>query len=516
MIFLYPQIFIFLLLLLWMFQKRKRGTFVSKICQDSEVAKDKFWMLYLITLLMVVALARPVLVDEERTEEVFGKEFVIALDVSYSMQATDLVPSRLQYAKDRIEKLLLENPHDSFALFAFTTNPLILSPSTSDHQLLKAALDALEVKNILTQGTNLEKLLIEVAKLPMEVKNLLLFSDGGDVTDISSLVNICQIHDIKVFVSGMATNQGSTLRNKYGKNRRDQNGNLVISRLNPMLKSLALQSGGAYFQHDEDFLLTTIDQKQLHQKEKVGYLELFWFPLLVALVLFLFYSVKFPKRFLVWIPFFALHVEAGILDWYYLDQATAFYEKASYQEAAQSFEKITSKSIQSQMNLANSYYQAGSYKKAQTIYSSLMTKEDGLKKKLLYKLGNCAVKLKAYDKAKRYYRQALAFGEDKDILYNLKHIVLLTTKKRGDFPAFKSSDHAQQNRPEGQDKQHKRKEGGKMQTQAAASASTGGQKSDVKSTQKTTQLTPKHVHRPLGYKAYELINQGYINEKNPW
>lgn len=515
MTFLYPQVFILLLLLFWIFKKRQKSFNVHKICKNSAETKEHSWILYLVLGLMILALSRPVILEQKSEEEVLGKAFIIALDVSYSMRAEDLKPNRITYAKKKIETLFKKHPHERFSLFAFTTNPLILSPSTSDHQLLFAALGSLRVENILTHGTNLEKLFERIGKLQSEEKNLLLISDGGDGQDIAPLLALCNKHNISVFAMGMATMSGSTLSDRYGKKLKDKEGNLVITKLNPLLKQLAEQSGGAFVDHAGEFDLDLIRQKALSQKAKIGYLELYWIPLLAALILFWLFFVRFPKKLLALIPFLALHSEAGILDWYYIGKAADHYQNRSYQEAAINYEKVSFKTLQSQMNLANSYYQAGHYKRAQSIYKTLRTRDGALKKRIFYKLGNCAAKLKAYDEAKRYYRFALAFEKDEDIVYNLKMIADKTSKQRRDFPAFKSEDIAREDTPKGLDKQQKEQDGGKMQTQSGVN-SAAGQSSDAQSKELKQRVSPSKLTRPLGYKAYELINQGYIDETNPW
>ncbi len=460
---LYPQVFILLLALFWIM---KQGANKAKI-------------LYISLALLILSLSRPVLTEVKQHATLAGKEFIIALDVSYSMRATDVVPNRLERAKEIIQEILKHNPNDRFTLFAFTTNPLILCPSTSDHQLLLQALHALNVDNILTHGTSLQKLFNHIHAMKLPEKNLILLSDGGEESAVNS-------YDINLISIAMASKKGSTLTDTYNKQLKDKNGHLIISRQNPLLAKISSK----YFYHDSvDFSLDFVTQSTLSQKENLSYYELFWLPLLIALMLFFLYFINIPKKIVALLPFLALHSEAGLLDWYHIEKANSSYHDKAYKETVESYEKVGRKTLQSQMNIANAYYQAGAYTKAKTIYKELKTNNPKLKKRILFKLGNCAAQLEDYESARGYYHQSLAFGRDEDILYNLK---LIEGKKRDDKSPTESG-----------------KEKEKVKSSQSAGRSKNSKKADSASDSST-------LSRPLGYKAYELINKGYIDETKPW
>ena len=457
---LYPQVFILLFVLFFLFRKSR--------------------LLALSFALMIVSLSRPVMTEITQKENLQGKEFIIAIDVSYSMRAEDITPTRLEKSKEMIKRILKENPNDRFSLFAFTTNPLILCPSTSDHQLLLSALDSLKVENILTHGTSLQKLFARIHKLNMSEKNLILLSDGGEETGVNYF-------NINIFTIAMASKKGSILKDHYGKTMKDEKGHLIITKLNPLLEAISTK----LFYHDSfDFSLDFVKQKTLSKKEKLAYFELFWIPLLLSLILFFFYFVKIPKKILLLIPFLTLSGKAGLLDWYYIQKAQNSYHDRNYKEAEKNYQNIAHKTLQSQMNLANTYYQAGAYTKAKTVYKRLKSSNPALKKVLLFKLGNCAVKLEDYESARGYYHDALVFGEDADILYNLK---LIAHKKPPCNPSPKKA--------------------GNEKDKVKSSQSAGKTK-ESKSGEDAS--APSKLSRPLGYKAYELINKGYIDEKKPW
>jgi len=131
-----------------------------------------------ILILLVLTLARPVQEHTLQAANIKAKDIIIALDLSYSMRAKDLTPTRYGFAKETINALLKKNPSDNIMLIAFTTNPLLLSPPTTDHTLINIALQSLNPNFILTKGTSLEKLFKRLSTMSLGHKNLILMTDG--------------------------------------------------------------------------------------------------------------------------------------------------------------------------------------------------------------------------------------------------------------------------------------------------------------------------------------------------
>ena len=101
----------------------------------------------IILALMITALSRPVIDQGPQERQLEAQEVIIALDVSYSMKADDIVPNRYNFARKTIDAFLHQNVSDNITLIAFTTNPLLLSPPTTDHQLISLALKSLQIEN---------------------------------------------------------------------------------------------------------------------------------------------------------------------------------------------------------------------------------------------------------------------------------------------------------------------------------------------------------------------------------
>jgi len=283
MILLYP-IFLWLLIPLALFWWRGSYSFTNRV--------------HLITImLIIIALTRPVVKQTTQESEIEGKDIIIALDISYSMNATDIKPSRYQFAIETIYHLLDSNPADNIMLIAFTTNPLLLSPPTTDHRLIKTALKSLNREFILTKGTSLKKLFEQLSSMDIGYQNLILMSDGGEESNPNELREILNKSNISLTILALGTKQGATI-NKNRTLLKDKDGNLVISRLNPMLKSLQ----GSYIEASSspnitaDALYSSLsDNSKRAKKRQQTYLELYQIPLIVAILLFLMLHTRASK-----------------------------------------------------------------------------------------------------------------------------------------------------------------------------------------------------------------------------
>ena len=459
--------------------------------------------LLLVLGLMIVALARPAIHEAEHSRKMQGREALIALDLSYSMRADDITPSRLEAAKETIRSLVDQGSANRYALYGFTTNPLILSPYTTDGAMLTAALDAIDAENILTKGTSIGNLLSHLAHKRFPAHTLILFSDGGDEQDADRLIAMARRAGIRIIGVGMATRHGAMLKDPYGQWLKQPGGALVVSRINPVLKRLSKGSGGLFIPYRDPestaaAILKALDavaQQEAFVQREAGYTELYWIPLAAALLLFFFHFVALPGRLLALLPFLSLPAEAWLLDWHHFSAAQQAFHRKHYHAALDALERIDHVTLQSKIDEALLLYKLKRYRSAAALLSSLQTTDAALKQKILFLLGNCEARMGQYSKAAEAYRQALKIAEDPDIRYNLKLVAGKKDRKQRKPPAFKKRDSDQ---PIVAAKSKK-----KRHTHAEAS-------------DKKRKKIPTKGKKRLGYKAYELINKGYIDEKRPW
>ena len=486
-------------------------------------------LLFFSLIFMVLAIARPALQNSLEEQKFDSQEFVIALDASYSMQADDLKPTRYIAAKKAIRKLLSTHPKDRFTLFVFTSNALLISPPTTDTALSMVALDAINPDYILTKSTNLKNLFKVVAKLPMQAKKLIIFSDGGDEHNFQEIQTIAKNSAITPFLVATATQKGAALK-RDDHFIKDAHSSLVISKINPSFKELAKLTDGKYYELKSldimDELTADLEenvQTQVNIKVKT-YKELFYIPLSLALLLFFLAITKFGAiwSILAFMLVSPTHSEASVFDFYHIERAQQFRDAKQYRAAIKEYKAITP-SVQSYYNIATLYYKLGENRDALKFYTQIQTRDPKIKQAILYNMANTAARIKKYERAKRFYVQALAFGEDKDALYNLRLLRKLHPKKAKDVLAmmpkeqtFKEAKNHQKTDKEEKNSNNSSQSSSSNQQSQESSHGGGSQKKKKRQPTKRSQTKNKSSNYKLGYKAYEKINKGYSNEKEPW
>ena len=513
---LYPQLLwllIPLVLLGWMIKRRSLTQTVHLV----------------ILALLVITLSRPQIKAGVQKEQIDARDILIALDVSYSMRAQDLQPDRYTYAKETIDALLKKSTHDNIMLIAFTSNPLILSPPTTDHQLIHTALNALEPKNILTKGTSLEKLFKKISSLKKIHREVLLITDGGEEQDLPKLLDALRDSDTHLTILALGTTQGSTIPTEDGSMLKDRENHLVVSRINPLLGKLADATSGNYLQasgspkNDAEDILSSFNQSDTAQKAdklRYSYTELYMVPLFIATILFLMLHTRASRYLLVLFAMAGIQLQAGFFDGITLHKAYAHYENREYNRTKEILGNMESPSLQQRYALASAYYRMGSYTKARQLFASIKTHTPEVKQKLYYNIANSYAMEGMYDKARIYYTKALQLGDDADAAHNLVLVAQLKSAHDAQLgiahPKSQSEANSQSDKP----KDTEEEKSSRKEDQPSSGSGSGGQKeqSGKKEEQqkRRLELDKDAQPLPLSSKVYELINKGYIRETQPW
>jgi Ca-activated chloride channel family protein len=185
-----------------------------------------------------MALAGLVLPDQTQKISRKGVDIMIALDVSKSMLAQDIQPSRLERAKQVISKIIDNSPDDKIGLVIFAGRAYLQMPMTIDHEAAKMYLSSASPDDVPTQGTVISDALkmCEAAFNAKEktYKTIILLSDGEDHDD-DALKVTKQLGREGVMVNtiGIGSPQGAPIMdpetNQY---KTDDKGNTVITKLN--------------------------------------------------------------------------------------------------------------------------------------------------------------------------------------------------------------------------------------------------------------------------------------------
>lgn len=144
----------------------------------------KFWLLMAALALLIVMLARPQMGTKISREKRNGIEAMIAVDISNSMKAEDVVPSRLDKSKMLIERMVDNFTNDKVGLVVFAGDAFIQLPITSDYVSAKMFLQNTDPSLIATQGTNIaEAINISMNSFTQQEKigrAIIVITDGED------------------------------------------------------------------------------------------------------------------------------------------------------------------------------------------------------------------------------------------------------------------------------------------------------------------------------------------------
>ena len=213
----------------------------------------RIFLLLLTMLFLIAAAARPFWSSQLVPFEPRGRDLMVIFDVSKSMLATDIAPSRLEHAKFLLRQLVESAPNDRFGLVAFAGKAYLACPLTSDSLAFTQYIDELNTDTVPLGGTNLEAGL-RVAEQAFKAaaggnRGILLFTDGDELAGNSAaLVNELRKRQIPLFIVGLGDPEvGAPVPEADGTLKRDASGQLITSKLaETSLKKLAGETGGIY------------------------------------------------------------------------------------------------------------------------------------------------------------------------------------------------------------------------------------------------------------------------------
>src|SRR5690554_5479575 len=174
--------------------------------------------------LFLVAMAGPSIGSAMKEIKQEGKDIFIAIDLSQSMDAQDIGPSRIQRVKFELKNLIKNFNTDRIGLIIFSSEAFIQCPLTFDQNVLQLHLDGLNTGLVPNKGTDiaaplslaLKKFQNDETQEPKS-KSIILISDGEDFGDnLPDVLDDLSESDIKIFSLGVGTEKGSTIPNRNG------------------------------------------------------------------------------------------------------------------------------------------------------------------------------------------------------------------------------------------------------------------------------------------------------------
>jgi Ca-activated chloride channel family protein len=258
----------------------------------------KFLLLELALVMLIIMVARPQQANGVSQDKRQGIEAIIALDVSNSMLARDVSPNRLDRAKMMVENLIEDFTDSKVGLIVFAGDAFVQLPITSDYVSAKMFLSSIDPSMIANQGTDIAAAINMASHSFTQQehvgKAIIVITDGED-HEGGAMEAAKDAHEkgLNIYMLGIGSTKGEPIPDpQTGNFMTDNQGNMVMSRLNEqMCREIAQAGGGAYIHVDNSSSAQRLLDEELDKLEKgetviySDYEELFQYAGLMALIL---------------------------------------------------------------------------------------------------------------------------------------------------------------------------------------------------------------------------------------
>ena len=414
--------------------------------QSIKKSSNNSILVFLIGALAITSLAGPAW--EKRPQSVFKDKsaLVIALDLSNSMDAADIKPSRLTRARHKITDILKQRKLGQTALLVYAGSTFVVTPLTDDTATITSLLESLTTDIMPSQGTRTDKALSLAASLlknaDVRQGDILLVTDSIEKDAKSSFAKISKQHRISILA--VATPQGAPIPLTSGGFLKDRSGNIIVPKLDisNFREFTNIGNGRLSILSADDTDIKTFDtllnQKHKQQNKNSTKTKLksdSWYeqgPWLLLLVL-PFAALAFRRGVIFVFIFFIIqqpqYVEASSLWdslWQTADQQAS--KKLENNEPAEAAKLFTNKEWK-----ATSFYKNKQYQESIDALKDIDTSDAH------YNSGNAYAKLGQVDKAIEEYSKSLKLNpKHEDALYNKE--ILEKQKKEQQSKSDKNKD----------------------------------------------------------------------------
>lgn len=228
---------------------------------------------------LVLALARPQTRNDQRQTVGEGIDIVLCMDVSGSMGSRDILPSRMEVAKEVAIDFVMGRPVDRIGLVIFSGESFSQVPITTDRNTLIAQIQSLQSRRYLKDGTvigeGLATAVDRLSKSTAKSKVIILITDGKEDAPDSRLIDpltaleIAKAHGVKVYSIGMGVVPSTVDEQTGNAGARPAAMDFIDEHL---LRRMAEETGGKYFRaKDKEGLQNIYRQIDELEKSKVEY-----------------------------------------------------------------------------------------------------------------------------------------------------------------------------------------------------------------------------------------------------
>lgn len=253
-------------------------TLIKRLMPELSLKRSylKFWLTLAIIVFGIIVVARPQFGIKTEQVDKKGIELVIAIDISNSMLARDVSPDRLTRAKQILTRIIDERKEDKVAIVVFAGEAFVQLPMTADSQSAKIFLENIDPSLIAVQGTVIGSAInIAMNSFTSDKdidKSIILITDGeSHEGNAIEMAEQAVKTGIQVNVVGIGSPDGSPIpvSASSNENRKDSQGNIVITKFNEaMCQDIAKAGRGLYVHADNSNNALKGIQKELDSLQK--------------------------------------------------------------------------------------------------------------------------------------------------------------------------------------------------------------------------------------------------------
>jgi len=259
------------------------GNYLKRLAPEASTTSKpliKMVLMAVMAFALVFALVNPKFGTKIETVKRQGVDIVFAMDVSKSMLAEDIAPSRLGKSKQLASQIINQLASDRIGIVGYAGSAFPMLPITTDYSMAKMYIQDMHTDMVSSMGTALRQA-IEVGSNyfddPKTSKVMILISDGEDHGEgIGEAIAMAKDKGIKIITIGVGTSEGAQIPMKQNGRivdyKKDTDGTTVVTKLNDAtLKEIALQTGGVFMYGSKtDEVLQLVDQT-LQKIEKTDF-----------------------------------------------------------------------------------------------------------------------------------------------------------------------------------------------------------------------------------------------------
>lgn len=396
---------------------------------------------------VLISLANPQMGTKSEVLETKGFDVFLALDISKSMMAADIPPSRLDRLKRLSEELIRSLTGNRIGLIVFAGNAYLQTPLTTDYRALLLFLQTLSPDIVSNQGTNFSSAISVALRYfsyqKANGKALIIMSDGENhEPGLEDAAREAAKKGISAFTIGIGSLAGAKIpdySSGFNSFKTDENGNPVISKLEEEnLKTIARITRGNYYalSIDQSSTLNSL-LADLKRFEKTGletrvYSEYKSFYQLFLAIACFFFLLEFLLSYKKMSTTLVLALFSGYLfsqnDHKDLREGDRLYRQKETVAAEEAYRKALEKkaSPKAWYNLGNAVYNQGRFEESANNYQQSIDKlnPSGQKANAYYNLGNALYQKGNFKGSIEAYKQALRINPgDQETQHNLSVVL---------------------------------------------------------------------------------------------